>query len=137
MLFRSCRKLNPAADIMVTTMFSDDEQVIACIEAGASGYVLKEAGHIGVVRALLEVLSGGSPISPVIARKVLTRMRTRMRVRQATPEHGAEGASVADRHRLTRREAAILELIARGSSYAKVAGALGLDRKSTRLNSSH
>ena len=58
-IIEACRKLNPAADIMVTTMFSDDEQVIACIEAGASGYVLKEAGHIGVVRALLEVLKIG------------------------------------------------------------------------------
>ena len=125
-IIEACRKLSPEADIMVTTMFSDDDQVLACIEAGASGYVLKEAGHAGVVRALLEVLDGGSPISPVIARKVLMRMRTRMRARQSASENGAKGVPVADRHGLTRREAAILELIARGSSYAKVANALGL-----------
>ena len=71
----ACRRLNPQADIMVITMSSDEDQVLACIEAGASGYVLKETGHKEVVRALLEVLNGGSPISPVIARKVLTRMR--------------------------------------------------------------
>ena len=111
----ACRRLNPQADIMVITMSSDEDQVLACIEAGASGYVLKETGHKEVVRALLEVLNGGSPISPVIARKVLR----------------------SSWNSLTRREAAILQLIARGSSYAKVASALGLSIGTVQTHIKH
>lgn len=118
MIIDACQKLNPQADIMVITMSSDEDKVLACIEAGASGYVLKETAHKEVVRALLDVLNGGSPISPVIARKVLTRMR--LQRTQAIEPAPSEWGS------LTRREAAILQLIARGSSYAKVASALGL-----------
>ena len=104
---------------MVITMSSDEEHVLACIEAGAAGYVLKEAGHIDIVRALLDLRAGGSPISPVIARKVLARMvKFRPQETDAFEENGAQ--------LLTPRENAILELIAKGGSYAKVAEALGL-----------
>ncbi len=117
-VIRSCHRLSPQADIMVITLSSDEDQILACIEAGASGYVLKETGHVNILRAILELRSGGSPISPVIARKVLVRMR---RYATSRPEIKAPEDTM-----LTRREAAILELIARGGTYAKVAGALGL-----------
>jgi DNA-binding NarL/FixJ family response regulator len=129
MIIDACQRLNPQADIMVITMSSDEDKVLACIEAGASGYVLKEAGHKEVVRALLEVLNGGSPISPVIARKVLTRMRLQ-RTLTAEPV-------TSEWNLLTRREAAILQLIARGSSYAKVASALGLSIGTVQTHIKH
>lgn len=129
MIIDACQRLYPQADIMVITMSSDEDKVLACIEAGAAGYVLKEAGHKEVVRALLEVLNGGSPISPVIARKVLTRMRLQ-RAREAGPV-------ASEWNLLTRREAAILQLIARGSSYAKVASALGLSIGTVQTHIKH
>lgn len=129
-IIEACRRLQPDADIMVTTSSSDEEQVLACIEAGASGYVLKESGYPDVVRALLEVQNGGSPISPVIARKVLSRMR------RPLPQLGADSGDIA-LHRLTRRETAILELIARGSSYAKVADALSLSIGTVQTHIKH
>ncbi|MFM8466353.1 MAG: response regulator [Oxalobacteraceae bacterium] len=129
-IIEACRRLHPDTDIMVTTGSSDEEQVLACIEAGACGYVLKESGYSDVVRALLEVRRGGSPISPVIARKVLTRMRRPLR--RCEP-----GEVEALARRLTRREAAILELIARGSSYAKVAVALGLSLGTVQTHIKH
>lgn len=115
----ACRRQLPDADIMVITMSSDEEQVLACIEAGAAGYVLKEAGHTDIVRALLDLRAGGSPISPVIARKVLARMR-----KSSARINHPDDADISQT--LTRRENAILELIARGDSYAKVALALGV-----------
>ena len=130
LIIENCRRLHPETDIMVTTSSSDEEQVLACIEAGASGYLLKESGYPNVVRALLEVQSGGSPISPVIARKVLARMR------KPVPEHGTE-LEEGGLRRLTRRETAILELIARGSSYAKVAAALGLSIGTVQTHIKH
>lgn len=130
LIIEACRRLHPDTDIMVTTSFSDEDQVLACIEAGASGYVLKEAGYQDVVQALLAVISGGSPISPVIARKVLNRLQ-----RQAAPV--PSDLTDAGWRSLTRREATILELIARGSSYAKVATALGLSIGTVQTHIKH
>ena len=129
-IIEACRKTLPDADIMVITMSSDEEQVLACIEAGAAGYVLKEAGHIDVVRALLDLRAGGSPISPVIARKVLARM-----VKFHTQETYAYEEN--NGQLLTPRENAILELIAKGGSYAKVAEALGLSVGTVQTHVKH
>jgi len=71
------------------------------------------------VRALMDLRAGGSPISPLIARKVLTRMRK-------SNAHLFHVAQARERPALTPRENAILELIARGDSYLSVAQALGV-----------
>ena len=117
-IIHECVRRCPTCDIMVITMASDDDNILACIEAGASGYVLKDAGKLDVVRALLELRAGGSPISPIIARKVLARMRDGKRSPAATV------AGVGPAISLTKREAAILDLIARGDSYGDAAKVL-------------
>jgi DNA-binding NarL/FixJ family response regulator len=120
-VIRACVERCPDCDIMVITMSSDDENIIASIEAGASGYVLKDAGRVDIVRALLDLHAGGSPMSPLIARKVLERMRD---------SKSAPAASVVAQdipiNVLTKREAAILNLIARGDSYGEVARLLSV-----------
>jgi DNA-binding NarL/FixJ family response regulator len=117
-IIHECVRRCPKCDIMVITMASDDDNILACIEAGASGYVLKDAGKLDVVRALLELRAGGSPISPIIARKVLARMRDAKRPAATVSGTGAAAIS------LTKREAAILDLIARGNSYGDAAKTL-------------
>ena len=52
-VIRACVQRQPKCDIMVITMSSDEDNVLACIEAGATGYVLKDAGRLDVVRAVL------------------------------------------------------------------------------------
>lgn len=116
-VIRSCRRLAPAADIMVITLSSEEEQALACIEAGASGYVLKESGHTRILQSIIEMRAGGSPISPLIARMVLARMR------RTAPDIEADSEAAP---LLTRRESDILELISRGGTYARVAQSLGL-----------
>ena len=120
-IIRACAQRYPECDIMVLTMSSDEDQVLACIEAGAAGYVLKNAGRENIVRALLDLHCGGSPISPLIARKVLGRMRSEVK---AVPV--VELPADEDAVQLTKRETAILELIARGDSYAEVAHILSV-----------
>jgi DNA-binding NarL/FixJ family response regulator len=110
-IIRACVQHCPACDIMVITVSSDEDKILACIEAGASGYILKDAGRREIVRALLELRAGGSPISPLIARKVLARMR----VTEKTAMPSSEAEDLAEIV-LTTREAAILDLIARGGS---------------------
>lgn len=128
-VIRSCRRLLPEVDIMVITLSSEEEQILACIEAGASGYVLKESGHMNILRSIVEMRAGGSPISPVIARKVLARMR----------RHAVDARTdrVVSDSLLTRRESAILELISRGGTYAKVAQALGLSVGTVQTHIKH
>ncbi|MDB5824552.1 MAG: citB6 [Herminiimonas sp.] len=116
-VIRFCVQRYPACGIMVITMSSDEDNVLACIEAGASGYILKDAGRLDIVRALLDLHAGGSPISPLIARKVLGRMRERKKKTRVSLTRDAAGV-------LTKREAMILDLIARGDSYGEVAKAL-------------
>lgn len=116
-IIHECVRRRPDCDIMVITMASDDDNILACIEAGASGYVLKDAGKLDVVRALLDLRAGGSPISPIIARKVLARMRDGKR---SSTVSVSGGSAIS----LTKREASILELIARGDSYGDAAKAL-------------
>ncbi len=122
-VIRACVRHLPKCDIMVITMSSDEDNVLACIEAGATGYVLKDAGRLDVVNAVLELRAGGSPISPIIARKVLARARARDEVKKGdSPGVTDAPPPVA----LTKREAAILDLIARGDSYGDVAKRLSL-----------
>lgn len=119
-IIRTCVKLHPDCDIMVITMSSDEDSILASIEAGAAGYVLKDAGRVDIVRALLDLHAGGSPISPLIARKVLERMRD-SRTTSVNGDAEEPSASI-----LTKREAAILNLIARGDSYSEVARLLSV-----------
>lgn len=121
-VIRACLDHYPDCDVMVLTMSSDEDSVLACIEAGAAGYVLKEAHAFDIVRALLDLHAGGSPISPSIARKVLARLQDKKIKRTAAvaePDNPAVGV-------LTRRETAILDLIARGDSYGEVAKLLSV-----------
>ena len=120
-VIRFCAARYPESSIMVITTSSDDDNVLASIEAGASGYVLKDAGQPDIVASLLELHRGGSPISPTIARKVLAKMRMKP---------PADDFQIRDdklpKVSLTKREAAILDLIARGDSYGEVAKQLSL-----------
>jgi DNA-binding NarL/FixJ family response regulator len=120
-IIRACVQHCSGCDIMVITVASDEDNVLACIEAGASGYILKDAGRREIVRALLELRAGGSPISPLIARKVLARMRI-----TGNAVTTVSGANAAIGIALTTRETTILDLIARGDSYGEVARRLAL-----------
>jgi DNA-binding NarL/FixJ family response regulator len=122
-VIRFCAQAYPACNMMVVTTSSDEDSVLDSIEAGASGYILKDAGRPDIARALLDLHAGGSPISPTIARKVLARMRDGKAV-DVTKDK--ESTSIEAPVFLTKREAAILDLIARGDSYGDVARQLTL-----------
>ncbi len=121
-VIRYCANRHPDSGILVITTSSDDDNILASIEAGASGYVLKDAGQPDIVSSLLELHKGGSPISPTIARKVLAKMRGKPVVEAVEVQSDSKLPEVY----LTKREAAILDLIARGDSYGEVAKQLSL-----------
>ena len=72
-LIRICSARWPHCDIMVITMFGDEKNVLSSIEAGATGYILKDGDQLDMSQAIQDLRAGGSPMSPLIARKVLER----------------------------------------------------------------
>jgi DNA-binding NarL/FixJ family response regulator len=104
---------------LVNTVFSDDGSVFEALEAGALGYVLKDEPPEELARCALELVRGGSPISPAIARKVLRRMRPE-------PAHVPAPARAAaeERPHLSERELEVLNLIVKGFKFDEIAGLL-------------
>lgn len=112
----------PDCHIMVITMFGDEKNVLSSIEAGAIGYILKDGDQLDVPRAMRDLRNGGSPMSPLIARKVLARA-----VRDSPSGNTATSCKPANTIELmTKREAETLDLIARGYTYAEVANLLSV-----------
>jgi DNA-binding NarL/FixJ family response regulator len=106
-----CSQRHPRTDIMVVTMFEDEQHVIKSIEAGASGYLLKDSLQDEIVSLIMQLRAGGAPMTPVIARQLINRFRP------AKTQPVDEQA----RSMLTAREQEVLGLIARGFKYLEIA----------------
>jgi len=113
----------PECDIMVVTVFGDERNVVASIESGATGYVLKDCSDADLITRILELRAGGSPMSPGIARIVLNQMRVGTK---AAPGPGRRGAGEGTSSALTARETDVLRLLSRGYNYAEVGDRLGI-----------
>lgn len=93
--------LCPATQVIIVTVYEDNDNIFRALQAGACGYMLKRAFSDNILEAITEVRSGGVPMSSDIARKVIQAF-------QKTPP--PSGPTVE----LTKREAEILELVAQG-----------------------
>ncbi|MCP5424767.1 MAG: response regulator transcription factor [Gammaproteobacteria bacterium] len=116
-LIREVQADAPTTEIMVITVFGDEHHVIGAIEAGASGYLLKDGGADYIGQSIMQMLAGGSPISAAIARHVLRRF-------QGASEPAPTAPETANVPRLTGREQEVLRLIAKGFSYGEIADML-------------
>jgi DNA-binding NarL/FixJ family response regulator len=123
-VIRHAARHQPETESLVVTMFGDDSNVLASIEAGATGYLLKDSLPESIAACIHELRAGGSPISPSIARRVLTRYRG------ATPNENAAPAAVAagTEPLLTERETEILRQVAKGMSFAETGDILGISQ---------
>jgi DNA-binding NarL/FixJ family response regulator len=111
---------------LVISVFGDEPSVVSAIEAGASGYLLKDALTMSVTAEIDTLLAGGSPLSPIVAKLVLKRFKA------SQPQRLPESELV----RLSPREGEVLNLIARGCTYSEVSKALGISNVTvaTHLN---
>ncbi len=114
----------PCCEPLVVSVFGDETNLLASIEAGALGYIQKDAAPQDISQTIVEMKLGASPISPMLARRVLQKYRSD---RQAA-QHDRTGVQIAtsavpsaQRSFLSRREHEVLELIARGFSYSEIA----------------
>ena len=111
------RRCSYPGEILVLSVFDDDDIVFDALQKGASGYLLKDSQPIVLLDAIREVHAGGSPMTASIARKVLRHFRDlRAPVR----------SSKLDERLLSPREKELLEEVMRGSKYIEIAEALGI-----------
>jgi len=100
---------HPDVEVLVLTSFSDQQRVMEALDAGASGYVLKDTEPTDLLAAIRSTARGHSPLDPRVARTVLHARRT--------PARAAE---------LTEREQEVLGLVGRGLANKQIARALGI-----------
>jgi len=103
----------PTLTLLAFTVYDDDENIFEALCAGASGYLLKNTTPARLLEGLREVVNGGAPMSPEVARKVIKLFR------EVRPPHRTD-------HRLTPQETEIVKLLVEGHSYKTAAAELGI-----------
>jgi DNA-binding NarL/FixJ family response regulator len=122
-VIRAAHAAWPECGIMVSTTFADEKHVIASIEAGAAGYLLKDSSPEKIADEIRALHGGGSPISPRIARQILLHFRPHETTPQQPEAPPPELASP-----LSPRERQTLELITKGFSYDEIAELMQISR---------
>lgn len=134
--------------VLVVSAFGDEWNVVSSIEAGAIGYVLKDATGDAFLSAVRDVAAGGAPISAAIARHVLSRLRLAAAPALPTPDtptaHETASASetseaemsVAEALKvgLTERELEVLSLTAKGYNFPEIGRLLGVSTETIKTH---
>jgi len=118
---RQIRTFNREVQIMMLTVFDDNQHVLDAICAGASGYLLKKYISDHLLESIKQVLQGGAPMSPGIARMVIESMH-----KNTNPD--------TDEYHLTRREKEILASLSKGNSYKMIASEMNLSIDTVRTH---
>jgi DNA-binding NarL/FixJ family response regulator len=133
-LIRLAVSHQPQCEALVISMFGDDERVIASIEAGAMGYIQKDAKVENIANTICEMKQGASPISPMIARRILAKFKQPSRPAESIEAVDADLADSYDKPRLTPKESHILTFISRGYSYEEIANLDGISISTVRTH---
>ena len=112
----------PEIQVLMQTIFHDDENIFNAICAGASGYILKTTSPAGYIEAIKDVYNGGSPMSGSIARRVLELFQ-----KNITPITNND-------YQLTPKEKEILQQLVKGKSFKMIADAIGVTYETVRTH---
>lgn len=127
----------PELEILIFTIFDEEDRVLEAIKAGASGYLLKGTEADKIVGAIQEVHAGGSVIQPNLARRLLRHFRVTPEDSNVGPEPEAQDDAASPVAILTEREIEILQLIAKGLSNSEAAHVLGVSKATVRTHLEH
>ncbi len=106
------RSYYPDVFIIMQTVFEDDEHLFTCLQSGAHGYILKKTPNDKVIDAIRDVVTGGAPMTPTIARRVLQYFGMK------------KGSDNKENFNLSTREVEILTHMVRGLSHKMIAAQL-------------
>ncbi|MEN9796920.1 MAG: hypothetical protein RL653_616 [Pseudomonadota bacterium] len=138
---RAVKAKHPGTEVLIFTIFDEEEKVLDAVKAGASGYLLKGTPADKIVEAIREVRAGGTVIQPNLARRLLQHFRIPVSgdpAASAPSEPGTAPGPAAESPRpLSERETEILQLIAKGVSNTEAARALGLSKATIRTHLEH
>lgn len=123
----------PATRI-VTTLYSDDDHLFPALQCGADGYLLKEDRFEVLVEELQKIVRGQPPLSPAIARRLLTHFRTgengglggAQPMSPSAPAAASAPAAPLDHERLTPRESEVLTYLSKGFTIKEIASLMGI-----------
>lgn len=111
------REARPQTAVIMYTVFEDDEKLFQCLCAGANGYLLKKTPPAKLVDAIHEVINGGAPMSPTIARRVLYTFQSKKE---------------KNKYLLSPRETEVMQWLIKGYSIKKIAATLSISFDTTR-----
>ncbi len=116
---RRIREASAPPSILVLTTYDTDARILAAVEAGANGYLLKDAPREELFAAIRAAAAGGTPLSPAVASRLMQRVRS-----------GGDEA-------LSPREIDVIELVARGSSNTEIARRLRISEATVKTHLLH
>jgi len=132
------RDRQPATRVVVLTTYADDDWVFAALQAGARGFLTKDAGAEEIRRAIATVASGDAQLDPSVQRRLLEALATGQRLAVAGQSSGdAAPAATAGPDELTPREAEVLRHIAAGLSNTEIAAALYVTEATVKTHINH
>ena len=115
----------PVVKVLMQTIFENDEKIFEAIIAGADGYILKKTPPVKLLEAITDVLEGGAPMTPSIARQVLLLFNSKNKKTEKNEFH------------LTEREQEILNLLVQGFSYKMIAAKCNVSYPTVNTHISH
>jgi DNA-binding NarL/FixJ family response regulator len=118
------KRRNPALLVIMLTVYEDADKIFAALRAGASGYLLKRTPPAELLEAIRDVTNGGSPMSSLIARKVVASFQ----------DAGSARPAAVPLPSLTPREREILDALAKGLLYKEIAERLGIGATTVRTH---
>jgi DNA-binding NarL/FixJ family response regulator len=121
---RKIKMAHPEIQVIMCTVYEDDEKIFDALKAGANGYLLKRAPISEIFDAISQVLNGGSPMSPAIARKVVASFQQPQQV-------------AAELDLLSTRENEILELLSQGLRIKEIADQIFVSVNTVRTHIRH
>lgn len=124
---REIRAAQPGVEVVILTTFDDDEYLYAALDAGASGFLLKDAPAPELARAVHVVAAGEALLAPTVTRRVIDR----------TLRGAASPDAIASVARLSDREREVLGLIAAGRSNAEIAADLFVSSATVKTHVAH
>jgi DNA-binding NarL/FixJ family response regulator len=117
------KAIMPSLLVIMVTIYRDNDKIFDALKAGACGYLLKRSSPEDLRRAILDVKSGGAPMSAEIARRVVEAFHKPADGANADPDLG-----------LSKRENEILQLLSKGMANKEIADHLGLSVETVRVH---